>query len=288
MKFKNVAVLAVALAVVSGCKSTPKSRDITMGLPTNSQTFKYNKLPGVAKDFVTLRKVKSAIKQHVSAHTGFEHCRSECSKWSSSDIKKVWGKKVSMTDKEVKVTYFNGEKISGGGTYLSKIHTAFPYSIEDTGNAFKVSLSSASKAIAEDASNAIFIPISSPLKDKRLQELVTNVMEEEGQAIEGYVYSEGEFNVDFDPASVQTSFERKLEQTSNENKSDNRIYENKFEIRVGNVIADVDVKIFLYRGKSKVEYRFAQPVSVSANGTIEFDEKAMSTLLEHLKEVANS
>jgi hypothetical protein len=288
MKFKNIAALAVVVAVVSGCKSTPKNRDITLSLPTNNQTFEYNKLPGAAKDVVTLHRVKNAVKQHVSAHAGFSHCRGECQRRSTADIKRVWGKTVSMTDTEVKITYFNGDKFSGGSAYLSKIHTAFPYSIQETETSFRVSLSPALKANAENASSPLFIPYSPPVEDQKLQELLTSVMTEQGQVIEGSVYSNGEFDVDFDPASVQTSFERKLKQRSNENKSNNRIYKNSFELISGNVIANVDVSIFLYRGKSKVEYRLSHPVSVSADGTSQYDEKIMGKLLEHLKEVANS
>lgn len=288
MKLKSIALVAVVLAVVSGCKSTPKNRDIALNLPTNYQTFEYNKLPGAASDVVTLRSVKQAVKQHVSTHAGFAHCRGECEKWSTSDIKNVWGKDISLTDSEIKITYFRGEKIRGGGTYLSKIHTAFPYLIQETEDSFKVSLSPAIKATAEDASNALFIPISSPVKDHKLQELLSSVMKEEGQEIEGRVYSSGEFDVEFDPASVQTSFERKLKQRPNDNKSNNRIYKNSYELRSGNIVADVDVSIFLYRGKSKVEYRLSHPVSAGADGTSHYDENIMRVLLEHLKRVANS
>jgi hypothetical protein len=143
-------------------------------------------------------------------------------------------------------------------------------------------------ATAEDASDALFIPISSPISDKTLQELLDNVMDKPGKDIDRYVYSSGSFDVDFDPASVQTSFERKLKQRPNENKSNKRVYKNSFAFNSGGTVANVDLEIFLYRGKSKVEYRLSHPVSVSPDGTSQYDEKLMGILLEHLKSVANS
>ncbi|MBH0051979.1 hypothetical protein [Pseudoalteromonas sp. SWYJZ19] len=288
MNLKRLAVIAVILSFVSGCKSTPDIRDIPLSLTAKNKTLEYKKLPGVASNVVTLGAVKNALREHVSAHTGYTQCDIECGKWQTADIKSIWGKKVSLTDSEVKITYFRGDKFRTGSTYLSKVHTAFPYQIEETTESFKVNLLPAMTATAEDASDALFIPISSPVSDKTLQELLDNVLNKPGKNIDRHVYSSGSFNVEFDPASVQTSFERKLKQKPNENKSNKRVYKNSFTFNSGDMVAYVDLDIFLYRGKSKVEYRLSHPVSVSPDGTSQYDEKLMGILLEHLKSVANS
>ena len=288
MNLKRLAVIAVILSFVSGCKSTPDIRDIPLSLTAKNKTLEYKKLPGVASNVVTLGTVKNALREHVSAHTGYTQCDIECGKWQTADIKSIWGKKVSLTDSEVKITYFRGDKFRTGSTYLSKVHTAFPYQIEETTESFKVNLLPAMTATAEDASDALFIPISSPVSDKTLQELLDNVLNKPGKNIDRHVYSSGSFNVEFDPASVQTSFERKLKQKPNENKSNKRVYKNSFTFNSGGTVAYVDLDIFLYRGKSKVEYRLSHPVSVSPDGTSQYDEKLMGILLEHLKSVANS
>ncbi|MDN3381559.1 hypothetical protein QL995_02540 [Pseudoalteromonas sp. APC 3358] len=288
MNLKRLAVIAVILSFVSGCKSTPDIRDIPLSLAAKNKTLEYKKLPGVASNVVTLGTVKNALREHVSAHTGYTQCDIECGKWQTADIKLIWGKKVSLTDSEVKITYFRGDKFRTGSTYLSKVHTAFPYQIEETTESFKVNLLPAMTATAEDASDALFIPISSPVSDKTLQELLDNVLNKPGKNIDRHVYSSGSFNVEFDPASVQTSFERKLKQKPNENKSNKRVYKNSFTFNSGDMVAYVDLDIFLYRGKSKVEYRLSHPVSVSPDGTSQYDENLMGILLEHLKSVANS
>lgn len=296
MKLKNIAVIAV-IAIVSGCKSTPTVRDIPLNTPTNTQNFEYKKLNGNAKNVVTLYRVKSAIERHVNNHTGFNHCGRSggCSKRKSGDFTDIWGKEISMTDTEVKISYYNGEKFKSGSPYLSKVHTAIPYSITETDSSFLVSLAPATKATAEDGKDAIYIPISSPIKDESLQHKLTEIMTSKGPEINGTVYSKGEFNVNFDPASVQTNFERKLKRRpldrtrlSNENNSNNRVYKNSYELSVSGITAKVGVNIFLYRGKSKVEYSLSHPVSVTAKGGIDYDEKIMTKLLEYLKEVANS
>ncbi|MEG3759028.1 hypothetical protein V5096_13860 [Pseudoalteromonas carrageenovora] len=288
MNLKRLTVIAVILSFVSGCKSTPDIRDIPLNLTAKNKTLEYKKLPGVASNVVTLGAVKNALKEHVSAHTGYTQCNGECSKWQTADIKLIWGKNVSLTDSEVKITYFRGDKFRTGSTYLSKVHTAFPYQIEETTDSFKVNLLPAMTATAEDASDALFIPISSPISDKTLQELLHNVMNKPGKDIDRRVYSSGSFNVEFDPASVQTSFERKLKQTTNENMSNKRVYKNSFTFNSGGTVAYVDLDIFLYRGKSKVEYRLSHPVSVSPDGSSQYDKNLMGILLKHVKSVANS
>ena len=105
MNLKRLAVIAVILSFVSGCKSTPDIRDIPLSLTAKNKTLEYKKLPGVASNVVTLGTVKNALREHVSAHTGYTQCDIECGKWQTADIKSIWGKKVSLTDSEVKRQY---------------------------------------------------------------------------------------------------------------------------------------------------------------------------------------
>mgnify|MGYP000492079012 CR=1 FL=1 len=288
MNFKRIMVAGLLVGLVSGCKTTAENRNVALQLPTNNQTFSFQKLSGNAKDVTTVASVKSALKRHVEAHSGYAHCRSgECSKRSTADIKKVWGRKVHLTENEVKISYFNGEKISGGGTYLTKINTAFPYTITEDSDSIDVTLSPATSAVVAQGSNAIFIPISAPVDDVELQKLLADVMTKKGTKIKNRVHKSGEFDVDFAPDTVQTNFERKLNLTR-KNNANNRVYENSFELRAGNVVGKVNLKIFLYRGKSKVEYSLSHPVTVTADGKSSYSAETMDKLLQELKKVANS
>lgn len=299
MNLKNFVILAVMLSVISGCKSTPKIRNIALDLPANHQTFTFKKLQGEAEKVTTVSSVHSTIRNHVKKYSGYAHCNAgsffgsnfgKCTKNYTADVTKFWGQNVNVATESIDITYFRGEKLSGSsGDYRTEVSASLPYKLTETDKAIKVDLFPATQAVETKGSDAILIPISSLVSDEKLQTLLSNVMTADKPSITSNITRTGKFDVNFEPASVQTNFERKFDKRAkSSNSQESRTYENTFDITVDNLDASASIKIFLYRGKSQVEYSISHPVTVSADGSSSYSTATMDKLVKLLQEVAHS
>lgn len=289
MKLRNIVVVSALIALVSACKMTAENRTINLTPTNTSATYVFKKLPGDGQPVTTTSKVRSLIEWHINQHAGYGGCGGRlCQQVGSSGIVHSWGTEVSSTQDKIALTYVKQDRYSTGGTYRTTLTTSLPYVLTENEDAITVNLLPATKVELKEAMGPI-MPISQPLSDERLIGFLNNLLKVPAPTLKQDVSQSGEFDVDFDPASVQTNFERKFDYRANDNNSQrDRTYKNNFSLTLYGVTAKVSLNVFLYRGKSKVEYRVSYPVKVNGNGNSDFKEDFARKIIQELKDVANS
>lgn len=294
MKIIRNAALGVVLALTVGCKATVEPRAIVLDSNVESRTFIFKKLDGAGKDVVTASSAKQAVAKHIKAHAGFGHCRSSmfggnCSKKATADIKKYWGTSVVPVNNEYQVTYYNGEKISGGGDYRTTVNVVLPFSITETNETITVKLAAANSAEVKPMRDALFMEISPLVTTDKLKGYLSDVMVKGVPTINSYVYKEGEFNVKFDPESVKTNYVREFSGIKFSDATNGTIASSYFDLYKGRKEVGAKVQIYLYRGHSKVKYSVKYRVSASGDGGVDYDSGALlNEVATLLKKVAKS
>ncbi|TMO56369.1 hypothetical protein [Pseudoalteromonas phenolica] len=289
MKIIRIAALGVVLALTVGCKTTVEPETITLDTNIEGRTFVFKKLDGAGKNVVTASSVKQAVAAHIKAHAGYGHCRSSmfggnCARKTTADIKKYWGSSVNSIENEYRITYFNGEKISGGGDYRTTVNVNLPFTINETDESFTVKLHPATSAQVTPMRDALFMEISPLVNGDKLKEFIDDVMVKGMPVINGHVYKEGEFNVEFDPESVKTNFVREFKTIKFSDAKNGTIASSHFDIYKGRKKVGAKVQIYLYQGHSKVEYSVKYSVTANGDGSADYDDGALlnevATLLE--------
>lgn len=294
MKIIRIATLGVVLALAAGCKTTIEPKTITLDTNREGRTFVFKKLDGVGTDVVTVSSVKQAVAKHIKAHAGYGHCRSSmfggnCSRKSTADIKKYWGSSVVPVKNEYQITYYNGEKISGGGDYRTTVKVSLPFLINETDEAITVKLHPASSAQVTPMRDALFMEISPLVTGDKLKGYLSDVMVKGVPVINGHVYKEGEFNVEFDPESVKTNYVREFSGIKFSDAKNGTIASSYFDLYKGHKEIGAKVQIYLYRGHSKVEYSVKYPVSASGDGSVDYDSGVLlNEVATRLEKVAKS
>lgn len=291
MKLQNSLFVGLVLSLLVGCKTTPENKTFAL-IPINkSATYVFPKLSGEASNVVTRESVKGALVGHINQHAGYTHCGSlGCTKVPYPGNQSTWGKEISpFEENKIRVTYFMKDTFRHRGTYKTTLMTSFPYEISETDTQFKATLLPPTSAHLNEAVNPYFLPISAPLDEKELNTLVARVFNDKPVNIKSSITTNGEFDVDFDPASVQTNFERIFKgKRIEDNTKTNRAYQSRFNIYKNDIEANVEVAIYLYRGKSKVEYKVTHPVTVNGNGKSDYNPALMNNLIESIKQAARS
>jgi len=294
VKTIRVAALGAVLALTVGCKTTVEPRTIAIDTNQEGRTFVFKKLDGAGKNVVTASSVKQAVAKHIKAHAGYGHCRSSmfggnCTRKATADIKKYWGSSVVPVGNEYQITYYNGEKISGGGDYRTTVNVNLPFTINETDEAITVKLHPASSAQVTPMRDALFMEISPLVSGDKLKGFMSDVMITGMPVINGHVYKEGEFNVEFDPESVKTNFVREFKTIKFSDAKNGTIASSYFDLYKGRKEVGAKVQIYLYRGHSKVEYSVKYSVTANGDGSVDYDDGALlNEVATRLENVANS
>ncbi|WP_448248104.1 hypothetical protein [Thalassotalea agariperforans] len=285
MKLTNIVVVSALVAMVSACKMTAEDRTIQLTPTNTSATYVYKKLPGDGVSVTTKENIRTLLESHIRQYAGYGNCGFRlCSRGGLES----WGTEVASTEENILLTYVNQENYSTGNVYKTTLATALPYVLTENDSTITVSMKPASKVELKQGMGP-FVPISPLLSDAKLAVLLERIIKAPAPLLRQDIVKSGEFNVDFDPASVQTNFERKFRYRENDNNGQHdRTYKNNFSLHLNGVNAKVSLNVFLYRGKSKVEYRISYPVRVQGNGDSNFREDFSSRIIQELKDVANS
>ncbi|AUL75411.1 hypothetical protein ATS72_017455 [Pseudoalteromonas sp. 13-15] len=297
MKYKLYISIVLLATFLSGCGATFKAVHAgksPMQIVANKRVFEFTKVKQEGASSITEFDIAYAIKTQISGKAPYSNCGSLCTRRINPGAPlEKWGRTVSLntSNKTIRLTLVNGELFSTGDFHSTKLYADFKYEISETPEKLIFTLFPASEVETVPGKNPIFMTYTPLMEGQKLEQRLVKLFSDINPSIKKKVTRSGEFNVDFDPASVKTNFTRLLDgwgRNESESTSKNK-YESSFKLSIGKTTAKVDVNIFLYRGNSKVEYSISYPYIISGNGTSSVKEPAiMDKLIEHVRKVANS
>lgn len=292
MKYKLVAAVLLSSLIMTGCITTLE--DIPAGefpIHLNSSKKVYTfKQPTDVRNKLTESDVLRALEREFSNNAPFSRCSQYCEQRHSAEVNDFWGRNV-VVDKgknvfELKLA--KGQRFRSGRVDSTNQIFRFPYTILNNDSVLIVEVTPAENVIVQPGSNIFGVNFSKLLDDKGITKYVSSMLEDAKPEIEMRRTRTGEFDVEFDPASVKTNFTRLLSKRE-VNRTNDTKYSESYSYREEGVYAEVDLNIFLYRGKSKVEYLVRVPYVIKSDGvSTEPTDEVMNNVINRIKSIANN
>lgn len=308
---KKIIISSIIPIFLMGCNSTfiPSGEDKTYNYPIiPSKSFVFTKAP-TELNGVTVADVRSETIEQIKKLSTWGRCRPICHNTIHGlTTTNIRGTRYSTNNDEVNVTFVNGAnnpRIEGSGSVNTmkgisipahhsetKIHSTFKYDITETEKEIILTLNSANISEVKPGRDIINIPYFPLMNEVETKQKLSNIFINFKRPVITKLNSHtvnGEFNVPFDPASVITNFERLATRVNNTSSSTERQYSDSFNIVLDGVVANIDIKVYLYRGNSKIMYRVSYHYEVYDNGqhTSDFGG-ALKRFEAIVKEIANS
>ena len=298
MILKSSAMAVCMSFFLAGCGATyskVEAGKTTLNKVASQKTFEFAKSTQTESMKLSSSDILSSVREEIKDKSPYSNCRSLCTKRSNSGgPTDVWGRKIShdSANQEIQLTLVNGEEYTnsyGTNLYSTNIKIPFQYELTEMSDKFVVVLFPPNEIETIPGSDPIFMNYKPLMEGENLSSRLVTLFDGLSPTLRSSVTREGEFNVDFDPASVKTNFTRLLSQSEVAESTSKTKYEQRFNLNLDGTTATVDVKIYLYRGKAKVNYRISYPYTIHSNGkTSEKDSSYMDNLEKRVREVANS
>lgn len=303
MKYKSI--LPFLAIVLSGCGATytsVKEGPTLLNSVAKTKEFKFLKPNQELASQLTEREIILAVKNEISERAPFSGCRTLCTERKNYNAPlEKWGRQVALDHKNnaINLTLINGEEykntdISSNVTRNFKstsVTATFNYEVEENSENFVFKLYPANTINIVPGKNPVFMTYKPLMSGAKLESRLVKLFEEITPTIDKTIIETGEFDVDFDPASVKTNFTRKLESWSGPSveTTTKTQYDESFKLQKDGVVAKVDLQIYLYRGKSKVEYRISYPYQIMFDGSSTIPSSStMEQFVKHVQNIANS
>lgn len=284
---KRVTTAAILATTLSACVSVEPARDVTIP-STNGKTFTFNKTPAPGIN-LTKSQVLSGLKWQISEMASHRYgCNPMCK--TPKDGRPGYyyrGAIIEQGTNSYTVTYRRGESyLSTGGSMMEShrdITAELPFTVDEQNDAWVVKLSGPTSMHKTRGNDDWFLFKTNEQAIAQYNKLISKLDPE----IVHMKSDSGEFRVNYDPASVITSLNRKLRPISSTTQGTGG-YSNIYKLQYGDQTAEAEVKVYLSKGKSLIEYTIKQRLVVNAEGGSSFDANALSVYKQQLVAAANS
>lgn len=284
---KRIAPIAVLAASISACVSVQPARDIPI-TTTNSKTFTFDKTPAPGVE-LTQSQILSGLKSQIAEAASHKYgCNPMCNTPKGYGPGYFFeGAIIERNADSYVVTYRKGDTYrSTTGTMMEAkkdITAKLPVKVEEIGDSWVVQLSSPSMLHKTKGNDDMFLFKTDAKAISQYNKLLSKL----DPVILAEKVETGEFKVSYDPESVATSLNRKL-QAQTRTTTKGGALRTVYNLKSGEHSAIAEVKIYLNKGSSLVEYSIKQKFNVDANGGSSFDGDAFKSFKQQLVDAANS
>lgn len=284
---KRIVPLAMVVASISACVSVQPARDVPITV-TNAKIFTFNKTPAPGVE-LSQSQVLSGLRSQITGAASHKYgCNPMCETPKGySPGYNYEGAIIGQNTDGFIVTYRKGDTYrSTTGTMMESykdIIALLPVTIQDDGNSWVVKLSSPSSLHKTKGDDTMFLFKTDAQAIAQYNKLLSKL----DPVIPAEKVDKGEFKVNYDPESVATSLNRKLQPTTRTTNKAGGL-RTVYQLKSGEQTAIAEVKIYLNKGKSLVEYTIKQKFDVDAKGGSSFNDSAFKLFKQQIIDAANS